>query len=176
MIIRTKFQVAILRNAWVLPFWMPKKAILRYLRGFRHFSYFQFLPDLGRPRSVLEVIFCVLDENLAKKTCIAPTQTQDFEFDLFENLTFVNLHLAKGHKRLRRVRRGIPDTINVVPRLDFNLIRLLCPVKPTRAENKKIFDPTCDVIIDVTDNILQNIRRVHARSYQMPFSDRESAQ
>ena len=69
----TRFQVDILKNSWVLPFWTPKKATFctMYLRGFRQFFDFQILPDLGRLKSVLG-LFLRFWRKSDLKTCIEP--------------------------------------------------------------------------------------------------------
>ena len=69
---------------------------------------------------------------------------------------------------------GISDTIHVV--LGFTSIWHGCFARRSQQEQKKTFDPICNVISDVTDEILQHIRKVQARIYQMPFLDRESTQ
>ena len=57
-------------------------------------------------------------------------------FTFFNLVTLDDLQSTQGQKTLRRVLRGIPDTIHVIPRLSFILIRLLYPAKPARTEEQ----------------------------------------
>ena len=105
------------------------------------------------------------------------TQTQNFKFGLFEILTFDDLHLTQSHKRLRGVLRSIQT--RSLPFLGFISISYDCFAQRSQQGQKiKNFtlDSTCDVISDVTDKVVQYIRKVQTRSYPKPFWDRESAQ
>ena len=113
----SKNEVAILKNGRVLPFWMPNKATSYAIyEDFSIFPDFQFLSYLGRSKFVLVSLFAFLAK-IWPKNMYRTIQSQNFKFDVFEILTFDNLHLAKGHKRLWEVLRGIPNTIHVFPRL-----------------------------------------------------------
>ena len=131
-----KFQVLILENGWVLPFCMPKKATYAIWR-LSHFLDFQFSFNLIHSKSVLGSCFHIFDKNLTQK-CIATSKLKILRH-FPKILTIDNFHVAKGHKRLRGVLRGIPDPIHIVPQLYFNLIRLLCAASRTRTENREFY-------------------------------------
>ena len=106
---------------------------LRYLRGFRYFSNFQLLPELGRSKSVPGSLFAFLTK-IWPKTIYRTTQTQNFKFDLFD-LWLPSF--GKIHKRLWGHLEVSQTRSHVVPWLYFNLIRLLFTAKPARTENQE---------------------------------------
>ena len=65
------------------------------------------------------------------------TQTQNFEFDLFDLVTLDDLELTRGHKRLRRLFRSIPDTIHAVPSAFFQFDMAALPGEASNDRFKK---------------------------------------
>ena len=55
------------------------------------------------------------------------TQTQNIPFDLFCLVTFDDIDLTRGQKRLRRLPRSIPDTIDAVFLASFQIDMLTLP-------------------------------------------------
>ena len=156
----TKFQVAILtKMAEFCRFECPKRPLFTLFTRISTFSFFHFLY-----------------ENLTQNM-YHTTQTQNFKFDVFEILTFDDLHLAKRHK-------GLGGDIQRYPRHDpcrspalFQFDTAALPGEANRDRKSIILPltrPVCDVIIDHTNRILQHIQKAQARGYQMPFSDRKS--
>ena len=151
----TKFQVAILKNGWVLSLWMPQNATsLRNLRGFRQFSDFLFLSVFGRSKSVLG-LFCVLDENLTQKHVpIASPKLKTLNLTFFQFGPLITFIWQKVIKRLRGYLK-VPQ-IRSMSFLGFIWNWYGCFTRRSQ-QGQKInftFDPTCDVIVDVTDDIL----------------------
>ena len=153
-----------------------KGNFLRYLRGFRHFSEYHILSDLGSSKSVLGS-FLVFLTKICPKNMHHTVQTHNYTFDLFSiSWPWMTLIWHKVTKDLGGYLEVSQIRSMSFYRLYFNLIRLLCPAKPTMPDCLKKIDVGPDLWRHQwpLDKMLHNIRKVLARSYQIPFSDRES--
>ena len=159
MIECAKFQIDILKNAWVLSFWIQKVIFYDTVFWFSYFSH------LGRSKSALGSFSC------PPKNMYHTTQTQRLYFDLFDLVTSDDLDLAWGHQMLRRILWSIHDTIDVILSALFQLDTSTLPTKPVMTEGQKSdLGQTGDQCQQwPSDKISQRIRKVNARYYQTPF-------
>ena len=108
-----------------------KGNFLRYLRGFRHFSEYHILSDLGSSKSVLGS-FPVFLTKICPKNMHHTVQTHNYTFDLFSiSWPWMTLIWHKVTKDLGGYLEVSQIRSMSFYRLYFNLIRLLCPAKPT---------------------------------------------
>ena len=108
-----------------------KGNFLRYLRGFRHFSEYHILSDLGSSKSVLGS-FLVFLTKICPKNMHHTVQTHNYTFDLFSiSWPWMTLIWHKVTKDLGGYLEVSQIRSMSFYRLYFNLIRLLCPAKPT---------------------------------------------
>ena len=83
------------------------------------------------------------------KTSITTPKLKILKIELFDPVTLDDLDLTKGRKRLRMVRRSIPETIHVVPPALFQFATAALPGESSKTDSKnQTFDPACDVISD----------------------------
>ena len=113
-----------------------QKGHLCYLK-ITSFSWFSIFIQFDPFKKCSWVMFSHFWQKSDPKT-YCNIQTQNFK-TFSKILTIDNFHVAKGHKRLRGVLRGIPDPIHIVPQLYFNLIRLLCAASRARTENREFY-------------------------------------
>ena len=145
----TNFQAAIVKNGWVLAFWISKRPLLPYSRGFRHFPDFQILSDLGRSKSVLGSFSVFLMQIWPRSMCHT-TKTEIL------NLTFkISWHLMT--LMWQKVSKSLGGFLEVSQTRSmlfnwfyFNLIRLLCPVKRAMIDIIKIWHLARPVTWSVT--------------------------
>ena len=103
-----------------------KGHFLRYSRGFWHFPIFKFCPIWD----VQKVFWCIFLRYWRKsylKTSITTPKLKILKIELFDPVTLDDLDLTKGRKRLRMVRRSIPETIHVVPPALFQFATAALP-------------------------------------------------
>ena len=115
----TKLQVGILKNGWILPFWGPKKSLLRLLGNFGIFR----LSNSTRFVSIKNFLgsFLRIRRKCNLKTCFTPPKPKISNLTSFNLLTLDDIDLTQGHKRLRRVLKSIPDTIKAFSSTLFQL-------------------------------------------------------
>ena len=171
MNIWTIFRVAIFGKRLSFPFRLPKKSLFcRYLRGFWHFSYFEFLSDLGLSKKCSSVIFFFAFLTKShQKTCITLSKL------IILNLTFL---ISWPWMTLiwHKVTQGIGGFLDPCWSSGFfSLIRLLFPAKPAMIDNQKL-DLWPDLWLHQWRpyKILPHIRKFQARNFQMAFLDRKS--
>ena len=139
----TKYQVDILKNIRVLPFWMSKKATLFYedFGIFPIFSCFRFGPF----KNVLESFFSLLTK-IWPKNMHRISKIQNFKFYLFSSWPWLTLTWHKVTKGLGGYLRHDP-----CHSITFISIWYGCFARwsEQRQTLKKTFDLICDVISDV---------------------------
>ena len=74
-------------------------------------STFQYM---GLSKTALGYFFAFFTKTDIKHELHA--QNQNLHFDIFDLVTSDDLDLTRGHQRLRRVLRSIPNTIHAVPK------------------------------------------------------------
>ena len=113
---------------------MAKEHFRRYLRGFRHFLYFQILPDLyrskRRPGTLLR-----LDENWPKNMHHT-TETRNLSLIFLDLVNMDDLDLNQGHQNLKRTLKSTQTRSMPFHQLCFSMISPLCPTKPAATESK----------------------------------------
>ena len=161
-----------LEKGWALPFWMPKKATFCAIYDDLGISpIFNFSP-IWWFKKFSSTIFNALDENLPK---ILYRTTKFISL----NWTFLTLWpwmTIIWHKVTHDL-GGYLEASQTRSMSFFGFISVWYGCFPRQSQQgQKIKNFTFDVIRDATDKILQYIPKAQARSYEMPFSDRESAQ
>ena len=169
------FKLISWKSGRVLPFWMPRKATFYPIYDdFGIFSDFQILSDLGPSKKVPRSYFAFLT-NIWPKTCVTPPKPKIFNLTFLTSwpwmtLTWHNVTIGLGGYSEVSKTRSMSFY-----RLFFNLVLLLCQAKRAMTDIQK-FDllPNLSRHQWRSNYILQYVRKVQARSYQMPFSHRES--
>ena len=107
-------QVAILTNGWVLPFSLLKKVTYALFTVSAFFRFWN-LSDFGGQKVSSKLIFLRSWRKLELKVCITPPKLKILNLTFIDLVAINDLDLTHGHKRLRRVLRSTPNTIDVVP-------------------------------------------------------------
>ena len=102
------------KNIWVLQYWVYKKpAVYAIYDDFGNFPIFKFCP-IWAGQKIFKSHFAFWTK-IWPKNIYQTTQTQYFQFDLYDLVTLDDPDLTKGHKSRKRVLRIVPDTIDVLP-------------------------------------------------------------
>ena len=106
------------------------------------------------------------------KTSIAPPKPKIYILIVFHPFALDNLHLARCHQVIKRAVRDISNEVQVVSLALFNPDTTTLQAKPAITGTKK-FD-LWPGLLRHQGPVKTNLQVIHARSYQTPFTDRES--
>ena len=107
----TKFQADVMQNGWGWHSECPKRPHFTLFPGILAYCWFSNC-STWEVHTVLEGHFSLSTKNVPK-TYITPPKHQILRL-AFDLVTSDDLDLTRGHQRLRRVLKSIPDTIRAV--------------------------------------------------------------